>query len=62
LNEKHHGLEHSYTVYQAQGMVTVQADCTFAEAFVIMSERAQVHGLTIEEIAEAVVDRRIRFG
>jgi AmiR/NasT family two-component response regulator len=62
LNEKHPGLEHSFTVYQAQGMVTVQAACTFAEAFAMMHERAQVQRMTVEEVAEAVVERRIRFG
>jgi AmiR/NasT family two-component response regulator len=55
-------LEHSYTVYQAQGMVTVQAGCTFAEAFTLMNERAQVQQMTVEEVAEGIVERRIRFG
>ncbi|HTD49759.1 MAG TPA: ANTAR domain-containing protein [Acidimicrobiia bacterium] len=62
MTEKLPGLEHSFTVYQAQGMVTVQAACTFAEAFTLMNERAQVQHLTVEEVAEAVVERRIRFG
>ena len=62
MTEKHPALEHSFTVYQAQGMVTVQAACTFAEAFTLMSERGQVQRMSVEEIAEAVVERRIRFG
>jgi ANTAR domain len=54
-------LEHSLAVYQAQGMVTVQADCTFPEALVKMTACAQAAGQTLEEIAQAVVERRIRF-
>ena len=54
-------LEHSLAVYQAQGMVTVQAECTFPEALVKMAARAEAAGQTLEEIAHAVVERRIRF-
>ena len=54
-------LEHSLAVYQAQGMVTVQAECTFPEALVKMAACAQAAGQTLEDIAQAVVERRIRF-
>ena len=49
-------------VAQAQGMVSVQAECTLAEALVLMHDRAIVMGQTLNEIAVAVVDRTIRFG
>jgi hypothetical protein len=49
-------------VSQASGMVSVQAECTVGEALVLMKERAQVSGESLLAIAEATVDRRIRFG
>ena len=54
--------EVSYRVTEAQGMVSVQADCTLDEALVLMIERANVQRETLTEIAEAVLERRIRFG
>ena len=42
-------------------MVSVQADCTPDRALVLMTERAQKCGSKVEEIATAVVERRIRF-
>jgi AmiR/NasT family two-component response regulator len=49
-------------VAQAQGMVSVQAECTLPEALALMRERAIIMGQTLDEIAVAVVDRTIRFG
>jgi hypothetical protein len=49
-------------VSQASGMVSVQAECTLVEALVLMKERAQVTGRTLTEIADATLDRSIRFG
>jgi len=43
-------------------MVSVQAECTLDEALVLMKERALVAGESLLDIAEATVDRRIRFG
>jgi len=43
-------------------MVSVQADCSLDEALVLMQERASVHGLTLKEVADAVVEHLIRFG
>jgi AmiR/NasT family two-component response regulator len=54
--------DHHPSVSQASGMVSVQAECTVEEALALMKERAQVSGSTLLEIAEATVDRRIRFG
>jgi hypothetical protein len=42
-------------------MVSVQADCTPADALALMARRAQQSGSKVEEIAQAVVDRRVRF-
>jgi hypothetical protein len=49
-------------VYQACGMVSEQARCTIDEALGKMKERATVVGQTTEQIATAVVLRKIRFG
>jgi AmiR/NasT family two-component response regulator len=54
--------EHSYKVTQASGMVSVQAGCGFDEAIMLMTERAQISGQSIHDIAQAVLDRKIRFG
>ena len=54
-------VEHDLAVCQAQGMICAQVGCTFDEALVLIQERAQVSGRGMEEIADAVVDRRIRF-
>ena len=54
--------EHHPIVSQASGMVSVQAECTLDEALVLMKERALVAGESLLDIAEATVDRRIRFG
>ncbi len=49
-------------VAQAQGMVSVQASCTVAEALAMMHERAQIQHQTLHQVADAVVARSIRFG
>ena len=51
-----------YRVSQAQGMVSVQTECTLNEALVIMQERAVIHHQTLADIADAVLEHRIRFG
>jgi hypothetical protein len=53
---------HSSIVNQAAGMVSVQADCMIQDALVLMSTRADESGITLDEIAAAVVDRAVRFG
>lgn len=47
---------------QAQGMISCQAHCTVAEALTLMTDRGQVNHQTLDEIADAVVERLIRFG
>jgi hypothetical protein len=53
--------ESTARVSQASGMVSVQADCTVGEALELLKERARVSGQSLEALAEAVVERRIRF-
>jgi AmiR/NasT family two-component response regulator len=48
-------------VAQASGMVSVQAGCTPDQALALMNARAEKCGRKVEEIAVAVVERRIRF-
>jgi hypothetical protein len=52
---------YSAVVLQAIGMIRVQCDCTMENAVVRLNLRAHATGLSIEDIAEAVVDRSIRF-
>jgi hypothetical protein len=42
-------------------MVSVQAHCTLDGALALMTARAEKCGSRVEEIASAVVERRIRF-
>jgi hypothetical protein len=49
-------------VAQAQGMVSVQANCTLAQALAMMHERAQIQHQTLNQVAEGVLARSIRFG
>jgi hypothetical protein len=42
-------------------MVSVQAHCTPDEALCLIEQRAREMELTVEEVAAAVVDRRLRF-
>ena len=49
-------------VYQAAGMVAVQADCPVTAAVALLVDHATDHGLSIAETAQHVVERRLRFG
>ena len=48
-------------VHQATGMVAVQADCPMTAAVALLVDHATAHGLSIEQTAHDVVDRRLRF-
>ena len=48
-------------VDQASGMVSIQAHCSFAEAVALMRNRAGETNRSIDEIADLVLNRRIRF-
>jgi hypothetical protein len=54
--------KYSDLVNQAIGMVAEQTRGTIAEAIAALEERAASSGQTLEHVAEAVVDRTIRFG
>jgi hypothetical protein len=49
-------------VLQASGMISLQAECTLAEAVGLMRDRSRVQWQTLTEVADAVVAREIRFG
>ena len=53
--------ESTVRVSQASGMVSVQADCSVGEALELLKERARASGQSLEELAEQIVERRIRF-
>jgi hypothetical protein len=54
--------ERSATMLQAGDMVSVQAECRVNQALELMADRAAVQGMTIEQVAQALVDHSIRFG
>ena len=52
---------HSKVVAQASGMVSVQAECTVDDTLIRIQERAVSMDCTLDEIATAVIERRLRF-
>jgi hypothetical protein len=48
-------------VLQASGMVSVQAECTVAEALTRMNSRAEATDQTMERLADAILDRSLQF-
>ena len=48
-------------VAQASGMVAVQADCSPDAALRLMKERAEATGVSLSDIAVALLERRTRF-
>jgi len=54
-------VEFAMVVYQASGMVSIQAGCTVEEALTKLQARARSTGQTVDEVAVAVVERRTRF-
>jgi AmiR/NasT family two-component response regulator len=53
--------EHSDAVHQAQGMVSVQAACSLDEAIALMQATADATGKTLDDVADDVISRRLRF-
>ena len=53
--------EQRVKILHASGMVTEQAGCSADDALVLMRERAAEIGSSLEDVAVAVVDRRIDF-
>ena len=48
-------------IAQAQGMVSVQAECSMSEALLLMVAYAQDQAQSVADVAEDVLGRRIRF-
>ena len=53
--------ELAYRLAIAQRMVSVEADCSLLDALTMMRERALVDQVTLIDISEAVIRRRICF-
>jgi hypothetical protein len=53
--------DYSVRVNQAIGIVVEQICGTFPEAIALIEERASTSGQTLDQIADAVIDGRIRF-
>jgi hypothetical protein len=51
----------SIHVHQATGMIAAQADCDVEEAMNRLVIRAAATGVSIEDLALDVLDRRVRF-
>jgi len=56
------GLAYRLRVHQATGMVAAQAGCDVAAALARIVGYATEHGATVDDIADSVVARRLRFG
>ena len=52
---------YSTRVFQAQGMVSVQADCTLDAAFEMLACMADATDETVDVVAAFVVSREVRF-
>jgi hypothetical protein len=55
------GADFHLVVHQASGMVAAQLEITVGEALVRLRAYVFAHDLTLSEVAEAVVARRLRF-
>ena len=53
---------HSAQVSRAAGIVSMQADCLIEQALILMDARAELAGVTLDEIAAGVLDQSITFG
>jgi hypothetical protein len=50
-----------WVTFQAQGMVVTQANVPLVDAMKLIDEYADENGLARREVAQRVVDRRLRF-
>lgn len=48
-------------VVQASGMIAAQVDCSTDTALRLMKERAEATGISLRDIAGAVLERKTRF-
>jgi hypothetical protein len=53
--------ERTAPVDQAVEVVAAQSDCTREEAMAMLGARAVIFDQRVEEVAEAVLERRMRF-
>jgi hypothetical protein len=53
--------QYNARIHQAEGVVSVQADCTMVEAHAKIQERAKLLGLTLEATATEILGHRIWF-
>ena len=51
----------SAQVHQATGMVAVQAGCGFSDALLLMIQRADSSGISLDALAACVLDQSVRF-
>jgi AmiR/NasT family two-component response regulator len=56
------GNGYSDRVAQASGMVSIQANCTIAEALELMRSLAFDTDSTLDEVATLIIEREIRLG
>lgn len=61
MNERIYHGRRSDRVYQAQGIVSVQANCTVDDALAQMTEKAGESGMSLDAIASAIIEHRLRF-
>jgi hypothetical protein len=54
--------ERTARVHQATDIISAQANCSSSEALTLLRRQAAEHGSDLEEIALAVVGRRMSFG
>src|SRR3954467_2356234 len=54
-------VEFSGVLHQAAGMVSVQAGCAVNDAYALLDARALGEGRHVNDIADDVVQRRLRF-
>jgi hypothetical protein len=55
------GLAYGLRVHQATGMVAAQTDSGVAVALALIVAYASAHDATVDEIAERVITRQLRF-
>jgi hypothetical protein len=56
-----HNGDLSVAFHQATGMVSVQADCRVEAAVVLIERRAAADGISVEQVAQDVIDRQTHF-
>jgi len=55
------GLAYRLRVHQATGMVAAQSNCDVAAALMRIVDHAAAHDTTVDDVAELVIARQLRF-